>query len=72
MVKNYGIKVIDGNEGIGRNLFNKIMKFKKENVQRKDESKLEVKIINTLPSKVFEKRTKEILQEQPMENFLFL
>jgi len=72
IVKNYGIKVIDGNEGIGRNLFNKIMKFKKENVQRKDESKLEVKIINTLPSKVFERRTKEILQEISSENSLFL
>ena len=72
IVKNYDIKVIDGNEGIGRNLFNKIMKFKKENVQRKDESKLEVKIINTLPSKAFEKRTKEILQEISSENSLFL
>ena len=52
IVKDYNIKVIDGNEGIGRNLFSKL-----------DEkgSKLDLKIINTLPSEVFEKRTKEVL-----------
>ena len=72
IVKDYGIKVIDGNEGIGRNLFNKIIKYKNENVQRKEETKLEIKIINTLPSNAFEKRTKEILRELPRENILFL
>ena len=61
IVKDHGIKVIDGNEGIGKNLFNKIIEYKKVNVQRKDESKFDIKIINTLPSKAFEKRTKEIL-----------
>ena len=58
--------------GIGKNLFNKIIKYKNENVQRKEESKLDIKIINTLPSNAFEKRTKEILQELPRENILFL
>ena len=54
IVKDYNIKVIDGNEGIGRNLFSKI---------DEKENKLSLKIINTQPSKVFEKRVKEILGE---------
>ena len=72
IVKDYDIKVIDGNEGIGKNLFNKILQYKKVNDEIKDETNLDIKIINTLPSKVFEKRTKEILQEIPRENILFL
>ena len=72
IVKDYGIKVIDGNDGIGRNLLNKISEYKMANIKRKDESKLEIKIINTSPSKAFEKRTNEILQELPRENILFL
>ncbi|MBR0427546.1 MAG: glutamate racemase [Clostridia bacterium] len=72
IVNDYGIKVIDGNVGIGRNLLNKISEYKMANIKRKDESKLEIRIINTAPSKVFEKRTKEILQEISSENILFL
>ncbi len=72
IVKDYGIKVIDGNEGIGKNLLNKISEYKKTNVEIKDESKFQIKIINTAPSKAFEKRTNEILQKLPKENILFL
>lgn len=52
IVKDYNIKVIDGNEGIGRNLLNKI---------EKKDNNFSLKIINTAPSDAFEKRTKEIL-----------
>ena len=52
IVKDYNIKVIDGNEGIGRNLINKI---------EKKDNNFNLKIINTAPSDAFEKRTKEIL-----------
>ena len=72
LVKDYDIKVIDGNEGIGNNLLNKISEYKKENLQNKDESKHDVKMINTLPSKAFEKRTREILKELPRGDILFL
>ena len=72
IVKDYGIKVIDGNEGIGKNLFNKILQYKKVNDEIKDETNLDIKIINTLPSNSFEKRAKEILKELPRENILFL
>ena len=72
IVKDYDIKVIDGNEGIGKNLFNKILQYKKVNDEIKDETNLDIKIINTLPSNSFEKRAKEILKELPRENILFL
>ena len=52
IVKDYNIKVIDGNEGIGRNLLNKI---------GEKENKFSLRIINTAPSYAFEKRTREIL-----------
>ena len=53
--QNKDIKVIDGNEGIGRNLLNKIEKRNdKENV-------LNIHIISTKESETFMKRVKEIL-----------
>ena len=73
IVKDYGIKVIDGNVGIGRNLLNKISEYKqKDGIKKQEPTDFSLKIINTSPSKAFEKRTKEILQELPMENILFL
>lgn len=55
IVREKNIKVIDGNEGIGRNLLKKI-----ENIKEK-EDKLNIKIITTADNKAFRKRTKEIL-----------
>ena len=52
IVKEYNIKVIDGNEGIGRNLLNKI---------EKKNNNFSLKIISTASSDAFEKRSKEIL-----------
>ena len=52
IVKEYNIKVIDGNEGIGRNLLNKI---------EKKDNNFSLKIISTASSDAFEKRAKEIL-----------
>lgn len=55
IVKNYNIKVIDGNVGIGNNLLSKIK-------DKKDElGELSLKIITTKYNKAFEKRAKEIL-----------
>ena len=44
----------------------------RNNTSLLEESKLYIKITNTLSSKAFEKRTKEILQEISSENILFL
>lgn len=70
IVKKYNIKVIDGNEGIGRNL------LKKVNIQEAFDNKkqnvlTQLIIINTEPSKSFEKRAREILKEIPNEMLLF-
>ena len=54
--QNLDLKVIDGNEGIGKNLFNKI----KEKNGVKNDFKLH--IIITAENEAFKKRTKEILE----------
>lgn len=53
--KNINVKVIDGNEGIGRNLFRKI-----EALGGSDKN-LKIHIISTAKSKAFDKRVSEIL-----------
>lgn len=76
IVKDYGIKVIDGNEGIGKNLFTKIKNMRLSNEQRviqfQDVTNFSLKIITTKYNKAFEKRAKEILKEIPNENIAFL
>ena len=62
--KNSNLKVIDGNEGIGKNLFSKIVD--------KEDNELTIKIINTSESNAFCKRAKEILEntnQDKIENF---
>ena len=71
-VKDYNIKVIDGNEGIGRNLISRINAINSGNILCEDRQDLSIKIINTEPSKAFEKRAKEILQETLDENIAIL
>ena len=72
IVKDYNIKVIDGNEGIGRNLISRINAINSGNILCEDSQDFSIKIINTEPSKDFEKRAKEILQETLDENIAFL
>ena len=72
IVKDYNIKVIDGNDGIGRNLISRINAINSTNIKCEDRQDFSIKILNTEPSKAFEKRAKEILQEIPDENIAFL
>lgn len=76
IVKKYNIKVIDGNEGIGRNLFNKIKNMRLSNeqgvIQSQDVANFSLKIITTKYNKAFEKRAKEILKEISDENIAFI
>lgn len=54
--QNKKVKVIDGNEGIGKNLLKKIKK------SDNSENKLSLNIITTADNNAFRKRTKEILK----------
>ena len=53
--QNKDVKVIDGNEGIGKNLLQKIEE------RNNKENKLNIHIISTLNNSAFKKRVKEIL-----------
>ena len=53
--QNLSLKVIDGNEGIGRNLLKKIAE------QNETENELNVHVLTTADNEAFKKRTKEIL-----------
>ena len=59
-LRQYNIKVIDGNEGIGKNLFNKIKERKQDILDKKDSDVIH--IINTKESESFNIRAKEILK----------
>lgn len=59
--KNKNLKVIDGNEGIGKNLFKKLESRKNK------EKKLSIKIITTADNEAFKIRVKEILGDTKYE-----